>query len=84
MTDTTTTIDTDRIVDLIHQYHQTESRAEQREIENDVLAETVWQEPPTEADDEFSISGDNVELIYSELPEEALEAKRVLRALYID
>lgn len=84
MIDTNISIDNERLTDLVRQYHQTQDRAEQRRIENEVLAETVWQEPPAEQEDEFSISADTVERIYSELPDDAEEAKRALRALYVD
>ena len=84
MIDINISIDNERLTDLVRQYHQTQDRAEQRRIENEVLAETVWQEPPTEQEDEFRISADTVERIYSELPDDAKEAKRALRALYVN
>lgn len=77
-------INIERITDLIRQYHQTENRKERRRIENKILSETVWQEPLTDQVDEYSISGDDVEVVYSALPDNAQEAKRVLRALYVD
>ena len=83
MTDTDITIDIEQITTLIQQYHDTDSRAKQREIENSVLSETVWKDPLADGDDEFTISGDSVELIYSALPDDAKEAKRLLRALYV-
>lgn len=83
MTNTDPTIDVGQINDLIDQYHQTEDRAKRREIENRVLSETVWKELPSEVEAKFCISEDQIERVYEELPDDALEAKRILRLLYM-
>jgi hypothetical protein len=84
MTDTTITIDIERIAELVEQYRQAEAREEQRRIENEVLAETVWQEMSMEGSQGATLSDSQVELVYSELPDDAEEAKRVLRRIHLD
>ncbi|MBX0295439.1 hypothetical protein [Haloarcula nitratireducens] len=86
MTDNTTNveIDTEQLAEYIRQYRETDDREQQRELENRVLAETVWRTPTEPAKDEFSFSQRELEIIHDELPEDALEARRLLRRGLLD
>jgi len=77
-------IDAAQIVNLVQEYNQTDDREEQRRIENEVLAETVWQTPERAAEDKLVLSKSQVESLYAEIPDDAKEAKRVLRSFYVD
>lgn len=73
------TINTTKLRRFIKQYAETDDRAEQRDIEDKVLAETVWKTLSEDEDDKLTLNGEQVELIHRELPDEAREAKRILR-----
>ena len=76
-------IDAAQIAEYIQEYNQTDDREEQRRIENDVLAETVWQTPPQSEKEKLELSKGQVESLYAEIPDDAKEAKRILRSFYI-
>ena len=86
MTDDTPTveIDTEQLAEYIHQYRETDDREKQRELENQVLAETVWQTLSEPEKDEFTFSQRELEIIGNKLPEDALEARRLLRRGFVD
>ena len=73
-------IDGAQLRKYIRQYWNTDGRERQREIESKVLAETVWQDPPGRKPEEVTVTTAEVERIYGELPEDAHDAKRILRA----
>jgi hypothetical protein len=78
-------IDAAQIAKLIREYNQTDDREEQRRIENQVLAETVWQTPQAQTQQEgLTLSRAQWERLYAEIPDDALEAKRILRSFYIE
>lgn len=52
MTDTDISMDMEWIEELVEEYADAEHRRERREIENRVLAETVWQVPENQRDHE--------------------------------
>jgi len=86
MTDDTTNtkidIDGAQLRELIRQYRAASGREEQRQIEDQVLQETVWQVPSESSEDGASLSKEEFEQVYSELPEDAKHARRILRALH--
>ena len=77
-------IDAAQIAKLIREYKQTDDREEQRRIENQVLAETVWQTPEKSSEEELVLTEAEVESLYAEIPDEAKEAKRILRSVYME
>jgi hypothetical protein len=77
-------IDAARIANLVQEYNQTGDREEQRRIENEVLAETVWQTQERTAEGELVLNKSQVESLYAEIPEDAKEAKRILRSFYVE
>jgi predicted metal-dependent RNase len=74
-------IDDAQITELIEQYRNTDSRKKQRELENQVLQETVWKASPETTEPQPTLDQDQIETVYQELPEDAQEAKRILRSL---
>jgi uridine kinase len=86
MTDDTTNtkidIDGAQLRELIRQYRAASDREEQRQIEDQVLQETVWQVPSESSEDGASLSKEEFEQVYSELPEDAKHARRILRTLH--
>ena len=77
-------IDAAQIAQYIREYNQTNDRAEQRRIENQVLAETVWETPSQSSEDELVLSKVQVETLYAEIPDDSKEAKRILRSFYME
>jgi hypothetical protein len=77
-------IDAAQIAEYIREYNQTDDREEQRRIENDVLAETVWKTPEQSQGDEIVLSEAEVERLHRHIPDDAKEAKRILRSFYIE
>jgi hypothetical protein len=86
MSEDTNNIDIDaaKLSDLVEEYRETTDREEQRKIENQVLAETVWQTPDQSSKEELVLSKTQVELLYAEIPDDAKEAKRILRSFYVE
>jgi transcriptional regulator NrdR family protein len=76
-------IDIERLGELINQYHQTDDRERQREIENEVLSETVWQDL-SEIDDEMTFTPEDIRRVYEAVPDDAHEAKRILRRPWVE
>jgi predicted metal-dependent RNase len=74
-------IDDAQVTELIKQYQNIDSPKKQRELENQVLEETVWKESPDAIEPEPTLDQDQIETVYQELPEDAEEAKRILRSL---
>ncbi len=70
-----------QITEIIKQYRNTDSRKKQRELENQVLEETIWKESPDTIEPQPTLEQDQIETVYQELPEDAQEAKRILRSL---
>lgn len=85
MSENTNNIDIDaaKVSDLVEEYRETTDREEQREIENQVLAETVWKAAPHE-DEGLLLNEAQVEKIYEKLPEDAAESRRILRSYYVE
>ena len=85
MTDDTNNIDIDarQLKGYIKQYRATTDRKKQREIENQVLAETVWKEPQNQ-EPELTLGKSQIEVLYSALPDDAEEARRILRSIHLD
>jgi hypothetical protein len=77
-------IDAAQIAQYVREYKQTDDRKEQRRIENQVLDETVWQTPNQTSADELVLSKAQVESLYAEIPDDAKEAKRILRSFYVE
>lgn len=86
MTDkiTSNDIDAARIANLVEEYNRTDDREEQRRIENEVLAETVWQTPERASEDKLVLNKSQVESLYAEIPDDATEAERILGSFYVD
>jgi hypothetical protein len=87
MTDeiTSNDIDAAQIAKLVQQYNQTDDREEQRHIENEVLAETVWQTPQSQSQqDGLTLSRADWERLHAAIPDDAKEAKRILRSFYVE
>lgn len=86
MTDNTSEIDIDgaKIREYIKQYRETDDREEQREIENQVLRETVWQSSPDTAEDTLTLNEAQVELIDQVVPDDATEARQILRSHHVE
>lgn len=84
MTEDTTNIDIDveQLSEYIEQYQDATDREEQREIENKVLAETVWKTLPQSQDDLLVLNERQVEILSRDLPDDAEKAKRMLRSMY--
>jgi hypothetical protein len=57
---------------------------DQQQTENQVLAETVWQTPPQPEGAGLTLSRAQVESLYAEIPDNAKEAKRILRSFYME
>jgi transcriptional regulator NrdR family protein len=76
-------IDIERLGELINQYDQTDDRERQREIENEVLSETVWQDL-SEIDDEMTFTPEDIRRVYGAVPDDAHEAKRILRRPWVE
>jgi hypothetical protein len=83
MTDTEISIDIERIRELVEEYAESQDRQEQRDIENAVLFETVWQTLPENRNDQLALNEEQVEIIRNSLPEGADRADRILKRLYI-
>jgi hypothetical protein len=81
MTDTDISIDMEWIEELVEEYADAEHRRERREIENRVLAETVWQVPANQRDheDNLVLKDYEIDKIRQKLPDDAIEANRLLR-----
>ncbi|RCU48346.1 hypothetical protein DU504_14170 [Haloplanus salinus] len=77
----TTVITTDQADELVEEYADAEHRRERREIENRVLAETVWQVPENQGDHEGDFVSKHYEIdrIRQKLPDDAIEANRLLK-----
>jgi len=74
-------IDTEQLAECMEQYREADSRERKREIENRVLAETVWRtrsQAQTETE-KAKFSQSELEVIHSAVTDDALEAKRLLR-----
>ena len=84
--DTCNEIDIDfaRIAELIKQYQNIDSRSERRKIENHALHQTVWNSSLETTGSQSRLSQDQVETVYQQLPEDAQEAKRILRSLLFE
>ena len=87
MTDDTTNIDieidVDQLSEYIQQYKDATDREEQREIENKVLAETVWKTLPQSKDDLLVLNERQVEILSRDLPDDAEKAEQILRSMYV-
>ena len=77
-------IDVARIAELIRQYQNIDSRSERRKIENQVLHQTVWNSSLETTGSQLRLNQDQVETVYQQLPEDAQEAKRILRSLLFE
>ena len=77
----TTVITTDQADELVEEYADAEHRRERREIENRVLAETVWQVPENQRDldGDFVSKHYEIDRIRQKLPDDAIEANRLLK-----
>jgi len=86
MTDNITEIDIDsaQLAEYARQYQEDTTREERRNIENKILAETVWKPSPAEQEDVLALNEAQIERIYEDLPDDAKEAKRILRSYYLD
>lgn len=85
MTDNNTdniNIDRAQIRNLVHQYRETDDHQEQRQIENRVLRETVWQSSLLSSETGPALSQEQLERVYAELPDDAKEAKRIVRSYF--
>ena len=76
MTDTDISIDMERIEELIEEYANAKRRQKKREIENEVLAETVWKALPENHPGQLVLTEDQVERIRRSLPDDEEEADR--------
>jgi predicted metal-dependent RNase len=83
MTDTDISIDMERIEELIEEYANAKRRQKKREIENEVLAETVWKALPENHPGQLVLTEDQVERIRRSLPDDEEEADSILRRLYV-
>ena len=77
-------IDAAKIRASIQQYRETDDREEQREIENEVLRETVWKPSQEPSETALTLKPRQIELVYKRLPDDAKEAKRILRSHYVE
>lgn len=77
-------IDIEQLAEYIEQYRETDDREKQREIENQVLAETVWKTRSETQTDELTLSHRDAEIIRAAVSDDALEAKRLLRSGFLD
>lgn len=84
MTEPESLIDIERVAEAVEKYAETSDRERQRELENEVLAATVWQAEDDEDEDQLVLDRVEAETIAQELPEDAHEAQRLLRRLYVD
>jgi hypothetical protein len=72
-------IDTEQLAECMEQYREADSRERKREIENRVLAETVWKTRSQAQTEKPKFSQSELEVIHSAVTDDALEAKRLLR-----
>ncbi len=72
-------IDTEQLAECMEQYREADSRERKREIENRVLAETVWRTRSQAQTEKAKFSQSELEVIHSAVTDDALEAKRLLR-----
>jgi hypothetical protein len=72
-------IDTEQLAECMEQYREADSRERKREIENRVLAETVWKTRSQAQTEKAKFSQSELEVIHSAVTDDALEAKRLLR-----
>jgi hypothetical protein len=72
-------IDTEQLAECMEQYREADSRERKREIENRVLAETVWRTRSQAQTEKAKFSQSELEVIRSAVTDDALEAKRLLR-----
>lgn len=79
MTEPADLIDIERVEETVEQYAETDDRARQRELENEVLAATVWRTEQDQEEDQLTLDRAEVQEIHSALPDDALEARQLLR-----
>jgi hypothetical protein len=77
-------IDAAQLRSYISEYREADSRAEQRSIENQVLAATVWKTPTDQQEGTLTLEAHQVEHIYAQLPDDAHKARRILRSYYVN
>ncbi|WP_224335830.1 hypothetical protein [Haloprofundus halobius] len=69
---------------LIYDYNRATSNSEKRDIENQVLEETVWR-PEREADGgPFTLSRDDLMALYERLDDDDEEGKQLVRKALVD
>lgn len=76
--------DAARLTRYIERYQETDDHEEQRRIEDLILGETVWTETRRSRDEELVIKKAELIQLYQSIPDDALEAKRILRELFIE
>ena len=73
-------IDLTRLHELMDEYQSTTERQRQREIENKVLAETVWKT----RNHEHRISDADLQRLLESVDEDDKIANRILRSIFIE
>jgi hypothetical protein len=76
-------IDAAQIAEHIEAYREAADPEERRQIENAVLAETVWKTDPRLREDKLVLDEPDVDVLSSALPDDAEEAQRILRSFYV-
>lgn len=79
MTEPTNLIDIEQVEEAVREYAETTDRERQRELENEVLAATVWRTRPEERDDQIALDKEDVATLRENLPEDAEYARMILR-----
>lgn len=79
MTEPTNLIDIEQVEAAVRKYAETTDRERQRELENKVLAATVWQTQPDRRDDQIALDKTDVATLRESLPEDAEYARMILR-----
>ena len=81
--DASVDIDPEELQKHIKRYVETDDLRERRDIETQVLAETVWKALPEVREDKLVLDEREVHRISSVVPDDALEAQRLLRRIDI-
>ncbi|WP_424004180.1 hypothetical protein ACOZ4I_06495 [Haloarcula salina] len=81
MTDTNPDIDLHRLYELIDDYQSTSNREKQRQIENQVLEETVWKVPET--DEKYYLTEREANILQKGIVINDPEVRRILRKVFI-
>lgn len=86
MTDNIAEIDIEaaKIYESIQRYRETDDREEQREIENQILRETVWKPSQESSETTLTLNEGQIELVYKRLPDDAKEAKCIMRSHLVE